>query len=156
VILTRADVQDILRLVDDLQVDRLHLRLNKFELTLRRGEDGEWTQSARTSAEPVLVDAPTAPEDETREAPPDEREGLVEVRTSLPGTFYRAPKPGAPPFVEIGTEVTRTTVVGIVETMKLMNSVYAGVAGTVAEIRLRDGEFAEQGAVLMYVEPEPE
>jgi acetyl-CoA carboxylase biotin carboxyl carrier protein len=152
--LTHDDVQDILRLVDDLQVDRLHVRLNKFELTLRRGEDGEWTQSARTLAEPVLVDAPAAVREDTEQSAPAAREGLLEVRTSLPGTFYRSPKPGAPPFVEVGTEVTPTTVVGIVETMKLMNSVYAGVAGTVAEIRLRDGEFAEQGDVLMFVHPE--
>ena len=56
------------------------------------------------------------------------------VRAPLPGTFYRAPRPGAAPFVEVGSRVSADTVVGIVETMKLMNSVHAGVAGTVAEI----------------------
>jgi acetyl-CoA carboxylase biotin carboxyl carrier protein len=158
--LTGEDVQDILRIIDDMDVDRLHLRTGRFELSLRRSDDGEWTQSARTSAEPVLMDrAPEErPADGERDGTaPDKqavsgREGLAEVRTPLPGAFYRAPKPGAPPFVEIGDEVTETTVVGIVETMKLMNSVYAGATGTVADIGLADGDFVEQGAVLMYID----
>jgi acetyl-CoA carboxylase biotin carboxyl carrier protein len=74
-----------------------------------------------------------------------------EVRAQLPGTFYRAPNPGAPPFVEVGDEVTADSVVAIIETMKLMNPVYPGLAGTVAEICLADGEFAPQDAVLMRV-----
>jgi acetyl-CoA carboxylase biotin carboxyl carrier protein len=69
----------------------------------------------------------------------------------LPGTFYRAPEPGAEPFVAVGGPVEPGTVVAIVETMKLMNPVYAGTAGTVAEICLDDGQFAEQGTVLMRV-----
>lgn len=156
--ITGEDVQDILRIIDGMQVDRLHLRTGRFELSLRRGEDGEWTQSTRITAEPLLVDQPEPRQQsvqddgaasEGRAAPA--REGLAEVRTPLPGAFYRAPKPGAPPFVEIGDEVTATTVVGIVETMKLMNSVYAGVSGTVAETCVNDGAFVEQGAVLMFI-----
>ncbi|WP_133916090.1 acetyl-CoA carboxylase biotin carboxyl carrier protein [Streptomyces sp. NBC_00582] len=158
--LTGEDVQDILRIIDGMEVDRLRLRTGRFELSLRRGDDGAWTQSARTTAEPVLVDgreARTTSADAASEQPQaaPAREGLTEVRTPLPGAFYRSPKPGAAPFVEIGDEVTETTVVGIVETMKLMNSVYAGASGTVAEICLRDGEFAEQGAVLMFVDSRP-
>jgi acetyl-CoA carboxylase biotin carboxyl carrier protein len=76
---------------------------------------------------------------------------LVAVRAPLPGTFYRAPRPGAEPFVEVGSRVTADTVVGIVETMKLMNSVTAGADGTVAEICLGNAEFAAQGAPLMRI-----
>jgi len=77
--------------------------------------------------------------------------GLVAVRAPLPGTFYRAPRPGAAPFVEVGSRVDRDTVVGIVETMKLMNSVTAGVDGTVAEICLANAEFAANGATLLRI-----
>jgi biotin carboxyl carrier protein len=76
---------------------------------------------------------------------------LVAVRTPLPGTFYRAPRPGAAPFVEVGSRVDPDTVVGIVETMKLMNSVSAGVDGTVAEICLGNAEFAGHGATLLRI-----
>ena len=76
---------------------------------------------------------------------------LVAVRAPLPGTFYRAPRPGAAPFVEVGSRVDPGTVVGIVETMKLMNSVTAGVAGAVAEICLGNAEFAAHRATLLRI-----
>jgi len=77
--------------------------------------------------------------------------GLVAVRAPLPGTFYRAPRPGAAPFVEVGSRVGADTVVGIVETMKLFNSVTADAAGTVAEICLDNAEFADRGATLLRI-----
>jgi acetyl-CoA carboxylase biotin carboxyl carrier protein len=77
--------------------------------------------------------------------------GLVAVRAPLPGTFYRAPRPGAAPFVEVGSRVGPDTVIGIVETMKLMNSVPAGVAGVVAEFCVANAEFAAQGAALLRI-----
>jgi acetyl-CoA carboxylase biotin carboxyl carrier protein len=70
------------------------------------------------------------------------------------GTFYRAPKPGASPFVEVGSNVTPETVIGVVETMKLMNSVYAGAQGKVLQICAADGQFVEQDHVLMRLEPQ--
>jgi len=78
-------------------------------------------------------------------------DGLVAVRAPLPGTFYRAPRPAAAPFVEVGSRVGADTVVGIVETMKLFNSVTAGAAGTVAEICLGNAEFADRGATLLRI-----
>lgn len=76
---------------------------------------------------------------------------LMAVRAPLPGTFYRAPRPGAAPFVEVGSRVGAETVVGIVETMKLMNSVPAGVTGVVAEFCVANAEFAAQGAALLRI-----
>jgi acetyl-CoA carboxylase biotin carboxyl carrier protein len=81
----------------------------------------------------------------------EEGAGLVVVRAPLPGTFYRAPRPGAAPFVEVGSQVGADTVIGIVETMKLMNSVPAGVAGVVAEFCVANAEFAAQGAALLRI-----
>ena len=81
----------------------------------------------------------------------DEDGGLMVVRAPLPGTFYRAPRPGAAPFVEVGSQVGADTVIGIVETMKLMNSVPAGVAGVVAEFCVANAEFTAQGAALLRI-----
>jgi acetyl-CoA carboxylase biotin carboxyl carrier protein len=80
-------------------------------------------------------------------------DGLAVVTAPLPGTFYRAPRPGAEPFVQVGDAVTADTVVAIVETMKLMNSVHAGAAGRVARICVGNGEFASLGTTLMLIEP---
>ncbi len=76
---------------------------------------------------------------------------VQEVTSPLLGTCYRAPKPGAPPFVEVGTAVDAETVVAIVEVMKLMNTVRAGVKGTVTEILMRDGALVEYGETLLRV-----
>jgi acetyl-CoA carboxylase biotin carboxyl carrier protein len=78
---------------------------------------------------------------------------LAAVVAPLPGTFYRAPRPGAPPFVSEGDAVGADTVVAIIETMKLMNSVHAGTAGRVARILVGNGEFAPLGTTLLLIEP---
>jgi len=76
---------------------------------------------------------------------------VQDVTSPLLGTCYRAPKPGAPPFVEVGTLVNEDTVVAIVEVMKLMNTVRAGVKGTVTEILMRDGALVEYGEALLRI-----
>ena len=157
--LTNEDVQDILQLVNGSSYNVLNLQTDRFKLSLRRSGDGEWTQSTQELTAPNLMMpatvrtetvAPTA----AAKAAPSPEDGLIPIRTPLLGTFYRAPKPGSPPFVEIGSRVEKDTVVAIVETMKLMNSVYAGVCGTIAEICLGDADFADHEAVLMRVKPE--
>ena len=73
------------------------------------------------------------------------------VTAPLLGTFYRAPKPGAPPFVEVGSAVEEDTIIGIIEVMKLMNTVRAGTRGKVLEILAQDGALVEYGETLMRV-----
>ncbi len=67
------------------------------------------------------------------------------------GTFYRAESPGAAPFVEVGAEVEPDTTVCIIEVMKMMNSVPAGLAGTVVEVCPENGELVEYGAPLFRI-----
>lgn len=153
--LTNEDVADILALLDSLPYDEFDLQTPRFRLTLRRAADGAWTQESRVLSDPrISVPAPPEPGPGAGEtAGADAR--LVAVAAPLPGTFYRAPRPGAAPFVEVGDTVSEDTVVAIVETMKLMNSVHAGTRGRVTEIRLANAEPVAQGATLMLIEPEP-
>ncbi len=69
------------------------------------------------------------------------------------GTFYRAEGPGEEPFVNVGSEVEPETIVCIIEVMKMMNSVPAGVAGTVVEVCQENAELVEYGAPLFRVAP---
>jgi acetyl-CoA carboxylase biotin carboxyl carrier protein len=158
--LTNDDVQDILKLLDASPVGELHLQTERFKLTLRRSAEGDWTQEQQVLTESNVekgkasaVSKETSG-DETVSPSSPAADHLVEISTPLPGTFYRAPKPGAPPFVEIGDRVEEKTVVAIIETMKLMSSINAGVSGTVVEICLKNAEFAEQDTVLIRIEPE--
>ena len=74
-----------------------------------------------------------------------------DVPSPLLGTFYRSPKPGAPPFVEVGSSVTEETIVGIIEVMKLMNTVRAGTRGTVTEILSADGTLVEYDQPILRI-----
>ena len=78
----------------------------------------------------------------------------MEISSPLLGIFYVAPKPGERPFIDLGSQVTEETVIGIIEVMKLMNTVRAGVKGEVAEILVKNGAAVEYGEVLMRVRPE--
>ena len=170
--LTNEDVADILALLDSLPYEALDLRTDRFHLTLRRAAGG-WTEESELLTRPNDVTpeaglsagagatglaagisgagrtSAVGGSDEGSEGV----DGLVAVVTPLPGTFYRAPRPGAPPFVEIGDAVGADTVIAIIETMKLMNSVHAGASGRVARICLENGEFAPLGATLLQIEP---
>ena len=75
----------------------------------------------------------------------------IDVRAPLLGNFYAAPRPGDPPFVEIGSAVTEDTTIGIIEVMKLMNPIRAGVAGTVTAILTANGTSVEEGQPLVRV-----
>jgi acetyl-CoA carboxylase biotin carboxyl carrier protein len=159
---SNEDVLEILRLLDTTKYDELHLETERFKLTLRRNRDsGDWSQEKQIlSAPKVLHSSPSAPGGVISAAPvaPEAslnpaKTGWIEIRAHLPGTFYRAPKPGAPPFVAIGSSVEKDTVVGIIETMKLMNAVHAQTRGEIAEICLENAQFAEKDAVLMRIKP---
>jgi len=80
-------------------------------------------------------------------------EGLLPITAPILGTFYVAPEPGAPPFVQIGTAITEDTTVGLIEVMKVFNSVRANVKGTVTQVVAQNGQFVEYGQTLFLVKP---
>ena len=150
--LTAKDVAEITRLLEDSSFDELHLEIDGLKLHLKRGAAVPAQQTTDSAA--VVVPAPAAP------ARPggvpadkliDDDADLKAVHAPMLGTFYRAPKPGEPPFVEIGSRVEPDTIIGIIEVMKLMNTVRSGVHGTVAEIPGRDGALVEYGETLLRV-----
>lgn len=95
--------------------------------------------------------APTAATPPAGASPP---EGCVPVTAPLLGTFYARPKPGEAAFVQVGDRVDPDAVLCIVEVMKLMNSVHAGVHGIVAAVHAKDGELVEFGQTLFSIQPD--
>jgi acetyl-CoA carboxylase biotin carboxyl carrier protein len=78
---------------------------------------------------------------------------LIEVKSPMVGTFYRAPAPEAPPYVEVGSSVTKGQTLCILEAMKLMNELESEVDGVVREILVSNAEPVEYGQVLFRIEP---
>src|SRR5262249_50221339 len=99
---------------------------------------------------PVPTPPPAVPRSDVPGVYPD---NSVRITSPMVGTFYRAPEPGAPPFVDIGQEVEVESIVCIIEVMKLMHSIPAGCKGVVTHIGPQDGEPVQFGQVLLVIEP---
>ena len=145
--LTAADVDRIMQLLEASHFDRLSLEVDGLKLELARS-GAPVPRPAPPPPEPPVPPPPAPAIAASREA------GLVEIRSPLLGIFYRAPRPGEPPFVEVGARVEEDSIIGIIEVMKLMNTARAGVAGEIVEILGANGELVEYGEVLMLVRPE--
>jgi acetyl-CoA carboxylase biotin carboxyl carrier protein len=152
--LTYRDVESILRIIDAAQhLDELELVLGGLRLhVVRNGAAG----TIATSATP-LAQAEARPLEPTsvasRAAKPEIPEGVVAVRAPMLGTFYRAPQPGAPAFVEEGQEVRADDTVCLIEVMKLFSSIRAGVDGRVARILAENGAAVALDEPLMFIAP---
>ena len=163
---TAFSYQDLLQIVDliktSTQFNEFHLKVGDIELDIRRGEPAARPAPAVAApdatapipATPVAVPPPAAIAEPHRSAPQAYPAGAVLVKSPMVGSFYRAPEPGAHPFVEVGARVTAESIVGIVEVMKLMNSIPAGQAGVVTHLLVEDGEPVQYGQVLVVIEAE--
>jgi biotin carboxyl carrier protein len=132
--LSEADVREILRLIDESDVEELRVETETFSLYVRRGE-----RNAVAEGPPSVAPA----------------DGVVTISAPMIGTFYRAEAPGASPYVELGTRVEPDTVVCLIEVMKMMNPIPAGVGGTIVEVCASNAEAVEYGAPLFHVQPGP-
>ena len=163
--LTAADVAEIMRVIETSTFDELNLEMDGVKLTLRRaGATGGFVQGVTTQSESSFPAATAAayPGEAAAAVPaahgaaPAEDSAspganLSDIASPMLGTFYRAPKPGTAPFVEIGSMVDVDSVIAIIEVMKLMNTVRAGVRGRVSEILPADGALVEFGETLLRV-----
>jgi acetyl-CoA carboxylase biotin carboxyl carrier protein len=160
--LSDDDVREILRIIDESDLEELRIETNGLRLYVRRGgappveeAPGDGKGQARTAPE---EQAPAAGEPattggrgaETAPAP----DGTVAIEAPMVGTFFRAEAPGAKPFVEVGSRVEPDTVVCLIEVMKMMNSIRAGVSGRIVEVCAENGALVEYGQPLFRVEPE--
>lgn len=103
-------------------------------------------------ASPAAVPAEVQPKVAAEKAPA--KENLIEVRSPIVGTFYKAPSPNADPYVQIGTSVGVGTVLCIIEAMKLMNEIESEVSGKISKILVENAQPVEYNQVLFLIEPE--
>ena len=148
------DVREILRIIDESNLDELSIETEGFSLHVRKGSADAGDADARSGdvlPRTAPERAPTPPASAPHAA---ERDGLETIASPMLGTFYRAEAPGAAPFVDVGAPVGPDTTVCIIEVMKMMNSVPAGVSGTIAEIVPENGQLVEYGDPLFRVKPD--
>ncbi|MEO8167424.1 MAG: acetyl-CoA carboxylase biotin carboxyl carrier protein [bacterium] len=152
-------ITKLIELISDSKVDEIELeedgkkiRISKSHATPTAPQPMMYSvappsqnyQSPASTAQatPVAAEASTAPPSK-----------LQEVKSPIVGTFYRAPAPDAPPFVEIGSMIAKGSPLCIVEAMKLMNEIESDVSGKIVQIMVENGDPIEYDQVLFMVEP---
>jgi len=161
-----AALADIEALIADFQASgmrELHVRAGEFEIYLSTDASapGLGAQAVAVRVEPIAAAAPAAAAPAPTAAPPVASaaapsslpDNAVIVRAPYLGTFYRAPKPGSPVYVDVGSVVTADTEMCLVEVMKLFTAVRAGLSGTVYAILATDGAMVEADQPLFAVIP---
>ncbi len=153
---------DLLRIVELIksseQFSEFRLKVGEIEVELRR-------RGAASATTPTAPSVPKSPQVANQDQPerahapardtPTWPEGSVVIRSPMVGTFYRAPEPSAPLFVEVGQTVEPGTTVCIIEVMKLMNSIPAGAHGIVTQVLVDDAAPVEAGQPLIVLQPKP-
>lgn len=157
--LTYEDVKQILSIIEASAFDSIEIRIG--DMSLAASKSGPLV--ARQATPPILAPAPlqaaepapvapvSAPHQKTEERHED---GLVEIKAPIVGIFYVAPEPGAAPFVEEGDRIDADTTVGIIEVMKVFNSIRAETSGTVVRRLVEDGAFVEFHQPILLIRPE--
>ena len=150
---------DLLRIVELIKstehFSEFRLKVGDIELELRHRKSGTPAPApvAAARVEPAATKPVERAPPTSAAAPATWSEGSVVIRSPMIGTFYRASAPGAPPFVAVGQTVKPDDIVGIIEVMKLMNSIPAEVHGTVAQILVTDAAMVEAGQPLIVIQP---
>jgi acetyl-CoA carboxylase biotin carboxyl carrier protein len=145
--LSDEDVREILRIIDESDLSELRIDTDGFSLHVVKGER---RIDAPATARPS---PPASPPEEPSEPAERPVEHQATIAAPMLGTFYRAEAPGKPPFVEVGSQVEPDTIVCIIEVMKMMNSIPAGLPGTIAEVMAENAELVEYGQPLFRVQP---
>lgn len=165
-------VESLIRALDASGLDSLELERGGTRIRLSRSPTGAPTLvAADPAAVPVTVqngvpqagpavhpasegDQPSADADSVPDEPVGPLDdGLVEVTSPMVGTFYRAPSPDSPPYVEVGARVGQGSVLCIIEAMKLMNELECEVEGTIAKVLVEDAQPVEYGQALFLIDP---
>ena len=163
--MSSISTQDIEAIVDQFQRGdwrEMHLRIGDVELFLSKDGNARLPErgaSAPAAPAAAVAAAPAAASGHGATAPASVAPvgavppGWVQIRAPSLGTFYRAPKPGAPKFVEVGATVTPESDLCLIEVMKLFTTLRSGVSGTVREVYVQDGELVEFDQPLFLIQP---
>ena len=150
-------IKKLIELLDESGIAELEVTEGEESVRISRyGASPSLVQTSAPAPVPYPAGVPAVPD--TAPAPPsapvEERvpPSGFEIEAPMVGTMYRAPSPGAPPFVEVGSRISAGDVVCIIEAMKILNQIESEVSGVVQEILVENGQAVEFGQTLMIVE----
>ncbi|HEY9827976.1 MAG TPA: acetyl-CoA carboxylase biotin carboxyl carrier protein [Stenomitos sp.] len=144
-------VRELLSILNQTDIEELCLKSSDFELTIRKGAAPAMAIASPPASIPVAEPAATTASSSPIASNAAANKNWVEVTSPMVGTFYRAPGPDEPPYINVGDVVRSGQVICIIEAMKLMNELEAEVNGEVVEILVENGKPVEFGQPLMRI-----
>ncbi len=139
------ELKEIIAMFEETNISELDVERQGMKIRLKKGVAGEISQQH------VVVPSQISPSEKVKE---EEVKGgnLIEIKSPMVGTFYRAPAPDADPFVEEGDEIQKEQVICIIEAMKLMNEIKSEVNGRIKEILVENGQAVEFDQPMFLIE----
>jgi len=154
------EIGEILSLIDSSSCEEVVLETQDIKLVVHRRGAGHAASESATPSAPTAPSAPAAPVSSSPapaptapDAPQDQDDGAATVRAPVVGTFYRAPSPDAPPFVEVGSTVSQGDPLCVIEVMKLFTTIHADTDGVIESIGAENAQLVEYGQVLFSIKP---
>ncbi len=142
-------VKKLIELLETSDIAEIEIKEGEEAVRISRASRVQPAAVVPAPAAAALAPAPAAKAESEPPAPAAETGELVE--SPMVGTFYRAPAPSSPPYVEVGQQVKEGDVIGIVEAMKMMNQIESEFSGVVAAILVEDGKPVEFGQPLVRI-----
>lgn len=148
------EIKELINLMNENALTEFELERDGLRIRLKKGGGG----AVEGGVEKIIMGVPSGFSQESfpqpaTETPKESTVKAVEIKAPIVGTFYRAPSPDAPPFVEMGSKIEAGQVVCIIEAMKLMNEIKSEVSGKVVDVLIENGDPVEFGTVLFLIEP---
>ncbi len=137
-------IKELLKSLENSSVEELEIDVEGLKLKVKFNREKKTTSYA-----PEVVEVPETPQQKEE---PREEENYYVVESPMVGTFYRAPAPGAEPFVKEGDYVEKGQTLCIIEALKVMNEIESEVSGVVRKILVENGQPVEFGQPLFYIE----
>jgi acetyl-CoA carboxylase biotin carboxyl carrier protein len=154
--LSYDEITEILKIIDSSSCDEVVIETGDVKLIVRRRGAGSASLAAPPDTTAIAEQFGNAATEASRLQPsnaPAVAEGHITLRAPMVGTFYRAPAPDAPPFIEIGENVEKGDPVCIIEVMKLFTTIHAECSGRVVEIGAENATLVEYGQILFVIDP---
>lgn len=147
------EIKEMIQLMNENNLSELELEKEGMKIRLKKSMGGVIESSVITETQPAQA-LPTTKNGsaESKESPKPAAAARAIVKSPMVGTYYAAPAPDAPPFVQLGSEVQMGQVICIIEAMKLMNEIKSEVRGKIVEILVNNGDPVEFGQPLFLVE----
>ncbi|NTU90680.1 MAG: acetyl-CoA carboxylase biotin carboxyl carrier protein [Chlorobiaceae bacterium] len=149
------EIQHLVEIINASNLDEVIIKEGESEITLRRTSSKAVAVCQPAPVAPAVqpVQIPAAPAQPAAAPAAAPASDLLEIRSPIVGTFYRAPSPDSPAFVNSGDKIKSGDVLCIIEAMKLMNEIEAEVSGTIVDILVENGQPVEYNQVLFRVKP---